>query len=928
MPNFPIYRGELPEVLSPLKFRHYLLLAYWVYFRPTAFHCYLNAAAPNFLQGKGLRRIWRASQIPAYRNIYLMLPIASAFLALLVALVVTLYSLITFQGNQSWVNAIAVTPNGQLAVSAAGTRDLTIQVPTADNTLKVWNLRWGTQMHTLRGHSYGVTAVAITPDGKQAVSASRDHTLKVWDLKWGKQLHTLEGHKEWVTNVAVTPEGKRAVSTAADKTLKVWDLQTGKTLHTLRGHSDIVGSVAVTSDGQRAVSASADQTLKVWDIVHGEELYTLTGHRAWVKGVAITPDGQQAVSASADKTLKVWDIAHGKELYTLEGHQGGVTSVALSPDGQQAISASTDQTLKVWDIEQGKELATLKGHNGWVTSLAITPDGKYAVSASSDQTVRVWDLENFKALHTFKGHKAWVTALAVTPKTPRVISASFKDAPKVWNLIKGTQLPMRGVVAQTVGLNVSLWAVLPFFVMGVAISVAVILAIGVMTFGVAGIIVSSFMPVGLVSLVFCISFVMVARIAADPILSEQFKLGNTNTLLTMIFGIMLGLISGATFALASRKSLGVFGAIAFTLLLAAAVALVVICVISPAITLKGRIRPGITAFQSVGITFNYLVAFGAFRLLFYPVQVLFAFWSRFRSKWHPVVWDELLVLPVPGTKQLLQTRLRTSPQEGLNLVADVVRNPFQRVFAQQALHTHLQAVATPLHFLYDFLNNPDLNTYIVAPIAKRDWQLLPTTRQVLLGELANQKVDCSCDGMNYIAENLVWNLTWFGRKRKQTPLTRFADLLYQLAYTKIIEAHDFNLSSYKTIYTSLTEYPGGIEIADSFEALAIFLTYEHLSDLTNAGELVSNLSIIEAPIRPKVLIALTRCSEIGIKAIAFSSVTTTIEKLAVLAQITRHLDRLDEYVVAQIITPEQAILRRTIRQWRRIASQAVVETEG
>ncbi|HEY9891019.1 MAG TPA: hypothetical protein V6D37_04290 [Candidatus Sericytochromatia bacterium] len=929
MPNFPIYRGELPEVLSPWKFRHYLLLAYWVYFRPTAFHCYLNAAAPDFAQNKGFQKIWRTWSIPAYRHVYLMLPIASAFLALLLALVVTLYSLTTFQGNQSWINAIAVTPNGQLAVSATGTRDLTIQVPTADSTLKVWNLRWGTQMHTLVGHSYGVTAVAITPDGKRAVSASRDHTLKVWDLKSGKQLHALNGHKEWVTNVAVTPDGQRAVSTAADKTLKVWDLQTGKALHTLRGHNDIIWAVAVTSDGQRAVSASADQTLKVWNIADGEELYTLKGHRAWVKGVALTPDGQQAVSASADKTLKVWDITQGKELYTLAGHQGGVTSVALSPDGQQAISASTDQTLKVWDIEQGKELATLRGHSGWVTSVAMTPDGKLAVSASSDQTVRVWDLQNFRALHTLKGHNAWVTALAVTPtpKTPRVISASFKDAPKVWNLAQGTQLPMRGVVAQTVGLNISLWAVLPFVVLGVAISVAVILAIGVMTFGVAGSIVSSFVPAALVSLVFCIAFVIVARIAADPILSEQFKLGNTNTVLTIIFGILLGLISGATFALTSRKSLGIFGAIAFTLLLGAAVALVVICVISPAITLKGRIRPGITAFQTVGITFNYLVAFGAFRLLFYPIQLVLALGRQFRSKWHPVLWDELLVLPVPGTRALLEARLRTSPPEGLVSVGEVVRNPFQRVFAQQALQTHLHSVAAPLHFVYQLLTNSDLNTYVVAPIAKRDWQLLPTTRQVLLGELANQKVDCTSDGINYIAEELVWGLTRFGRDRKITPLTRFADLLYQLSYTKIIEAEDFNLSGYKKTYGGLTDYPGGIEIADSFDALATFLTYEHLSDLRGAGEVVYGLAVIEAPIRPQVLIALTRCGEIGMKAIAYSSVTTTIEKLAVLAQITRYLDRLDEYVVRQVITPEQAILRRIIRQWRRIASQAVVESD-
>ena len=79
--------------------------------------------------------------------------------------------------------------------------------------------------------------MAVTPDGKRAVSASADNTLKVWDLETGRALRTLEGHSAWVHGVAVTPDGKRAVSASADSTLKVWDLETGRELRTLEGHS-------------------------------------------------------------------------------------------------------------------------------------------------------------------------------------------------------------------------------------------------------------------------------------------------------------------------------------------------------------------------------------------------------------------------------------------------------------------------------------------------------------------------------------------------------------------------------------------------------------------------------------------------------------------------------------------------------------------
>jgi len=58
----------------------------------------------------------------------------------------------------------------------------------------------------------GVARVAVTPDGQRAVSASGDRTLRVWNLANGHELRTLTGHTSHVSAVAVTPDGQRAVS--------------------------------------------------------------------------------------------------------------------------------------------------------------------------------------------------------------------------------------------------------------------------------------------------------------------------------------------------------------------------------------------------------------------------------------------------------------------------------------------------------------------------------------------------------------------------------------------------------------------------------------------------------------------------------------------------------------------------------------------
>lgn len=66
--------------------------------------------------------------------------------------------------------------------------------------------------------------MAVTPNGRRAVSGSKDETLRVWDLERGAETSILCGHNGEVEAVAVTPDELRAVSSSKDETLKVWDL--------------------------------------------------------------------------------------------------------------------------------------------------------------------------------------------------------------------------------------------------------------------------------------------------------------------------------------------------------------------------------------------------------------------------------------------------------------------------------------------------------------------------------------------------------------------------------------------------------------------------------------------------------------------------------------------------------------------------------
>jgi hypothetical protein len=70
MPTFPSYSGPpLPKVLNPLNPRHYLMLADWIYFKPSRFKQYLYRADPDLYRQSGRRALAAALRQPAYRSL-------------------------------------------------------------------------------------------------------------------------------------------------------------------------------------------------------------------------------------------------------------------------------------------------------------------------------------------------------------------------------------------------------------------------------------------------------------------------------------------------------------------------------------------------------------------------------------------------------------------------------------------------------------------------------------------------------------------------------------------------------------------------------------------------------------------------------------------------------------------------------------------
>jgi WD40 repeat protein len=113
------------------------------------------------------------------------------------------------------VRAVAITADGRRIVSGAW---------QGDGSVRLWDAATGRQLQVLRGSGQGVHGVAISADGKLALSGDADGTVRLWDLDTADELVRYEGHTAAVTAVAFSPDGKQILSAAGDASLRLWPM--------------------------------------------------------------------------------------------------------------------------------------------------------------------------------------------------------------------------------------------------------------------------------------------------------------------------------------------------------------------------------------------------------------------------------------------------------------------------------------------------------------------------------------------------------------------------------------------------------------------------------------------------------------------------------------------------------------------------------
>jgi cytochrome c len=298
-----------------------------------------------------------------------------------------------FDGHGGPVKSVAISADGKRALTAS-----------FDYSIIHWNLADETVLAELHGHDAAVNAITFLPGDREALSASDDGTLALWDLEAGAQRFRLNGHEGKVVAVAVSPDGRVAASAGWDQTVRLWDLDTRSALHVLSWR-DSLNAVSFSNDGKTVIAGASDGELTVWRVNDGTRLMAVSTHDFAVTDLDHGADGDLVATSSTDETVRLWDLetagkgASSEPIATLYGHVGPVLTVDLSANGEFVASGGVDGTVRVWRRGDGDRLRVFARHKGPVWSVTFAPDGKTLLSGGADGLVLTYDLSDPDVAH-------------------------------------------------------------------------------------------------------------------------------------------------------------------------------------------------------------------------------------------------------------------------------------------------------------------------------------------------------------------------------------------------------------------------------------------------------------------------------------------------------------------------------------------------
>lgn len=406
-------------------------------------------------------------------------------------------------GHRDAVCALAFSPDGRLLASGGGD---SWKVPDRaavhwdrrkgrrrDNTVRLWDVATGRQLHRLSGHRRTVPFLLFSPNGRTLLSRDAEQTLILWDPRGGQRRRCFLTAENSPRVAGFAPDGKTFVwlqSKPSGETIHEVSLATGRESRSWRGPA---GATALSYSPDGKTVAVEGGRLALYDVATASDLRAQAGHRAAVTKLTYSLDGRFLATWDEAGDFHAWEAATGKQLLPVAGGPllhaseavflagsralavlddertlrvrelpsgcvlrvlrfGADAPIDFSPDNRTLVVSGTDGDEHLWDMTTGKKLCRMLCRRS--VSLNFSPDGKVLAAFGSDRTLRLWRLPSGKLLRQFRSDQDRLVSLVFSADSRRLAWGGDKDSTVyLWDLmgdgeprrLRGHQKPVWGV---------------------------------------------------------------------------------------------------------------------------------------------------------------------------------------------------------------------------------------------------------------------------------------------------------------------------------------------------------------------------------------------------------------------------------------------------------------------------------------------------
>ncbi|HZS10484.1 MAG TPA: caspase family protein [Blastocatellia bacterium] len=333
------------------------------------------------------------------------------------------------KGHERTIGALALSPDGRIAVTAGD-----------DQTIRVWDVATGAELRQLTSFASQAAGTVFTADGLFTVMSDGEN-IRLREVATGKESVLPDADTEPAAAVAFSSDRKFVAAAVGMKT-RVIEVATGKVVAKLESSSEEddkgVLRMEFSSDG-RFLLTDCSWTSQLWDLRTGTVARQLRKSKTIISAYTFSADGRYAAYDQEDESgnvsnMVIRELATGRErkwrVIPKYPNANFVESIAFSPDNKVVatainnVSSRSGTLVQLWDRATGREVRRLLGHALAVRSVAFSPDGKLIATGSTDATARLWDAATGKELLRLKGHSDPVEKVSFSPDSRFVLTGS------------------------------------------------------------------------------------------------------------------------------------------------------------------------------------------------------------------------------------------------------------------------------------------------------------------------------------------------------------------------------------------------------------------------------------------------------------------------------------------------------------------------